>query len=56
MNIKIDKTKKSDINFEEFNAPNGVTSTAIQEGRKAKNDSSAHRYSNMDYLKAALEE
>lgn len=35
-------------------APNEVTASAIEEGRKLMSDPSAPRYSNMDELKAAL--
>lgn len=35
--------------------PNGVTSAAMEEGRKMMSDPSAPRYSNMEDLKAALE-
>lgn len=39
-----------------LDVPNETTASAIEEGRKLMNDSSAPRYSSMDELKTALKE
>ena len=49
--------RENGIPFElTLNVPNNVTAAAILEGRKLAYDSSVKGYSNMDELRAALEE